>query len=48
MTHITIREQLDGKAVDRMETMTDERYGVSRIGRCSATESKPRFGTMQL
>ena len=28
MTHIAIQEQLDGKAVDWMEHVTDEQYGA--------------------
>jgi len=28
MTHIAIQEQLDGKAVDWLEPVTDERYGT--------------------
>ena len=27
MTHIAIQEQLDGKAVDWLEQVTDEQYG---------------------
>ena len=30
MTHIAIQEQLDGKAVDWMERVTDEQYGAYR------------------
>jgi hypothetical protein len=26
MTHIAIQEQLDGKAVDRMEKLSDQQY----------------------
>jgi quercetin dioxygenase-like cupin family protein len=29
MTHIAINEQLDGKAVDWMEKVTDEQYGAA-------------------
>jgi hypothetical protein len=29
MTHIAIQEQLDGKAVEWMEHVTDEQYGAS-------------------
>jgi hypothetical protein len=28
MTHIAIQEQLDGKAVEWMEKVTDEQYGA--------------------
>jgi hypothetical protein len=30
MTHIAIQEQLDGKAVDWMEQVSDEQYEASR------------------
>ena len=30
MTHIAIQEQLDGKAVDWMQKVTDEEYGAGR------------------
>lgn len=33
MTHIAIQEQLDGKAVDWMEKVTDEQYQAARLGR---------------
>jgi quercetin dioxygenase-like cupin family protein len=33
MAHIAIQEQLDGKAVDWMEKVTDEQYGAGRAGR---------------
>jgi quercetin dioxygenase-like cupin family protein len=33
MTHIAIQESLDGKAVDWMEKVTDERYGAARAAR---------------
>jgi quercetin dioxygenase-like cupin family protein len=33
MQHIAIHEALDGKAVDWMEQVSDEQYGVGRIGR---------------
>jgi quercetin dioxygenase-like cupin family protein len=33
MTHIAIQEQLDGKAVEWMEHVTDEQYGAGR-SRC--------------
>jgi quercetin dioxygenase-like cupin family protein len=33
MTHIAIQEALDGKAVDWMEKVTDERYGAARAAR---------------
>jgi hypothetical protein len=31
MTHIAIQEQLDGKAVDWMEHVTDEQYGCRSV-----------------
>jgi quercetin dioxygenase-like cupin family protein len=33
MTHIAIQESLDGKAVEWMEKVTDERYGAARAAR---------------
>jgi quercetin dioxygenase-like cupin family protein len=33
MTHIAIQEQLDGKAVDWMEKVSDEQYSIATAGR---------------
>ena len=40
MTHIAIQEQLDGKAVDWMQKVTDEQYGAGRPNLPNETERR--------
>ena len=42
MTHIAIQEQLDGKAVDWMEHVTDEQYRGQRLRRAIGTQHRGR------
>ena len=40
MTHIAIQEQLEGKAVDWMQKVTDEQYGAGRSDLPNETERR--------